>query len=71
MCIRDRAYADILTIEDSDFNSDINTASSVSKIEMCIRDRDNCIIHWLMMILTIVFAGYNVVRAVLRQKKNA
>ena len=32
---------------------------------------DNCIIHWIMMILTIVFAGYNVVRAVLRQKKNA
>lgn len=30
---------------------------------------DNCIIHWIMMILTIVFAGYNVVRAVLRQKK--
>ena len=32
---------------------------------------DNCIIHWIMMILTIVFAGYNVVRAVLRQKRNA
>lgn len=32
---------------------------------------DNCIIHWIMMILTIAFAGYNVVRAVLRQKKNA
>ena len=32
---------------------------------------DNCIIHWIMMILTIAFAGYNVVRAVLRQKRNA
>ena len=37
-----QAYADILTIEDSDFNSDINTASSVSKI--ALMDTDSAVL---------------------------
>ena len=55
--------------------SDDNTADDTKNIEdeatPLAATEDNCIIHWIILILTLVCGVYNLVRAFVRKSKNS
>ena len=55
--------------------SDDNTADDTKNIEdeatPLAATEDNCFIHWIILVLTLVCGAYNLVRAFVRKSKNS